>query len=127
MNRHGVRGLLAFSLLLVLTGNFCPAAESGDFTRREDVIYGRKGGMALAMDVLTPKKANGAAVVWVISGGFFSAHEAINPVFVAELLKRGYTVFAVVHGSQPRYYFRYYRRPQDAANALSKGTCGESS
>ena len=103
MNRHGVRGLLAFSLLLVLTGNFCPAAESGDFTRRDDVIYGRKDGMALTMDVITPKKANGAAVVWVISGGFFSAHEAINPVFVTELLKRGYTVFAVVHGSQPRY------------------------
>jgi acetyl esterase/lipase len=105
MNRHDVRGLLACCLLLVLvlTGNLCPAAEPGDFTRREDVIYGRKDGMALTMDVITPKKANGAAVVWVISGGFFSAHEAINPVFVQELLKRGYTVFAVVHGSQPRY------------------------
>lgn len=56
------------------------------------------------MDVFTPKEnANGAAVVWVISGGWFSAHEAINPAPVEELLKRGYTVFAVVHGSQPRY------------------------
>src|SRR5208337_118017 len=54
--------------------------------------------------VFTPKvNANGAAVVWVISGGWFSAHEAINPAPVEELLKRGYTVFAVVHGSQPRY------------------------
>jgi acetyl esterase/lipase len=39
----------------------------------------------------------------VVSGGFFSAHEAINPIFVRPLLDRGYTVFAVVHGSQPRY------------------------
>ena len=43
------------------------------------------------------------AIVWVVSGGWFSAHEAINPGFIGELLKRGYTVFAVVHGSQPRY------------------------
>ena len=32
------------------------------------------------MDVFTPKaNANGAAIVWVVSGGWFSAHEAINP------------------------------------------------
>ena len=39
----------------------------------------------------------------VVSGGFFSSHEAINPAFIQPLLDRGYTVFAVVHGSQPRY------------------------
>ena len=39
----------------------------------------------------------------MVSGGWFSAHEAINPAFIRELLNRGYTVFAVVHGSQPRY------------------------
>ena len=39
----------------------------------------------------------------VVSGGWFSSHEAINPAFVRPLLDRGYTVFAVVHGSQPRF------------------------
>ena len=79
-------------------------AAEPSLARQEDVIYGRKDGMALTLDVLKPKKdANGAAVIWVISGGFFSSHEAIHPPFVAELLNRGYTVFAVVHGSQPRY------------------------
>src|SRR3712207_7907813 len=34
---------------------------------------------------------------------FFSAHEAINPAAARPFLDRGYTVFAVVHGSQPRY------------------------
>ena len=68
------------------------------------MIYGRKFGTALTMDVFTPKKANGKAVVWVISGGWHSAlHEGVNPGFVADLLERGYTVFAVVHGSQPKY------------------------
>jgi acetyl esterase/lipase len=79
-------------------------ADSASYSRREDVVYGRKDGMALTMDVVTPKaKTNGAAVIWVVSGGYYSSHEAINPVFVTVLLNRGYTVFAVVHGSQPRY------------------------
>jgi acetyl esterase/lipase len=81
-----------------------PAADEPAFTRQEDVIYGRKFGTALTMDVFRPKRpANGAAVVVVVSGGFFSSHDAINPSFARPLLDRGYTVFAVVHGSQPRY------------------------
>jgi acetyl esterase/lipase len=79
-------------------------ADEPSYTRREDVIYGRKYGTALTLDVFSPKKeANGAAVVVVISGGFFSSHEAINPTFVRPFTDRGYTVFTVVHGSQPRY------------------------
>ncbi len=37
------------------------------------------------------------------AAGFRSSHEAINPAFIRPLLDRGYTVFAVVHGSQPRF------------------------
>ena len=74
------------------------------YDRKEDVIYGRKFGSALTMDVFTPKSnANGAAVIWVVSGGWFSAHELIDTGSLDELLRRGYTVFAVVHGSQPKY------------------------
>jgi acetyl esterase/lipase len=39
----------------------------------------------------------------IISGGFRSSHEAINPAIARPLLDHGYTVFAVVHGSQPRF------------------------
>jgi len=42
-------------------------------------------------------------VILVVSGGFFSSKEAINPGFCAPFLARGYTVFTVVHGSQPRF------------------------
>jgi acetyl esterase/lipase len=80
------------------------AADKEPYTRQQDVVYGRKDGMALTLDVFTPKKdANGAAIVWVVSGGWFSSHDSINPAFVQGFLNRGYTVFAVVHGSQPRY------------------------
>ncbi len=105
MSRIRIRHLLFFlSFSPSLVAPIAKAAAAADFTRKEDVVYGRKFGTALTMDVFTPKaNANGAAIVWVVSGGWFSGHEAINPVAIDELLKRGYTVFAVVHGSQPRY------------------------
>lgn len=84
----------------------CAAAQPlPAFTRTEDLIYGRKFGTALTLDVFepAPERRNGAAAILVVSGGFFSAKEAINPVFAAPFLARGYTVFAVVHGSQPRF------------------------
>jgi acetyl esterase/lipase len=98
------------SLLLVLAAHPLLAplalADEPSYTRTEDVIYGRKQGTALTLDVFRPQGdtgANGAAVIVVVSGGFFSSHEAISPAFIRPLVGRGYTVFAVVHGSQPRY------------------------
>lgn len=91
----------ALFILLFVANVF--AAEELPFKRTEDVIYGRKFGTALTLDVFTPEKQNGAALFWMVSGGWFSAHEAINIANVREFLNRGYTVFAVVHGSQPRY------------------------
>ena len=103
------RGLAVGSavVLLMLAAHplFAPALEVPSFTRQEDVIYARKHGTALTMDVFTPKKnANGAAAILVVSGGWSSARKfPAKFVFVDELLTRGYTVFAVVHGSQPQY------------------------
>jgi acetyl esterase/lipase len=82
-----------------------PAADKRPpFTRKQDVIYGRKYGTALTMDVIKPaSKPNGAAIIHVMSGGWFSSHDWINPRSEAVFLSRGYTIFAVVHGSQPKY------------------------
>lgn len=82
-----------------------PAPTPPGSTRTEDLIYGRKFGTALTLDVFEPAadRKNRCAVVLIVSGGFFSAKEAINPGFAAPFLARGYTVFAVVHGSQPRF------------------------
>jgi acetyl esterase/lipase len=94
--------LFAFAALLI---SFVPNVRAADpnFTRKEDIIYGRKYGTALTFDVFTPNNANGIGVVFAVSGGWFSDHGGINPVFFGELLNRGYTVFAVVHGSQPKF------------------------
>jgi len=79
------------------------AQDNPDFKRTEDVVYGRKFGTALTLDVFQPAKPNGIGIVWMVSGGWFSSHEAVNPGSYKPLLARGYTVFAVVHGSQPKF------------------------
>lgn len=105
-----VSALLTLTLLCVLHIPALAQAQppSSSFTRTEDVVYGRKYGTALTMDVFTPTaKPNGLGVIWVVSGGWYSSHDSITPlspyVPVGDLVKRGYTVFAVVHGSQPKY------------------------
>lgn len=79
------------------------AAGTTSFTRIEDVIYGRKFGTALTLDVFQPKTPNGYGIALMVSGGWFSSHEAIRPAMFQPLLDRGYTVFTVVHGSQPKF------------------------
>jgi CubicO group peptidase (beta-lactamase class C family)/acetyl esterase/lipase len=70
-----------------------------------DVIYGHKNGMALVMHVYRPAAANGAGVVQIVSGGYFSNWEPANPKshLVSRFLQSGYTVFSVFHGSNPKY------------------------
>jgi acetyl esterase/lipase len=96
--------LIPLCSFILLVDGFAARGQEPVYTRTEDVIYGRKDGVALTLDVFTPKKdSNGAAVVWVVSGGWFSAHAGIDTGFMTAIVRRGYTVFAVVHGSQPRY------------------------
>ena len=79
-------------------------AEEPSYRRTEDVVYGRKFGSALTMDVFQPKdKGNGLGVIAVMSGGWYSDKLMIQPGAMRLWTDRGYTVFAVVHGSQPRY------------------------
>jgi acetyl esterase/lipase len=100
---------LGRSILFVLAAHVYPAqpataADEPSYTRTEDVIYGRKYGTALTMDVFKPRHdANGLGVIFVVSGGWLSSHEAIGDRLVAPVVDRGYTVFAVVHGSQPKF------------------------
>lgn len=98
------RSLIALCCLVAGLAPRAFAQGSAEFTRKEDVVYGRKFGTALTLDVFTPKeKPNGKAVILVVSGGWFSAHSAISVDYAKVFLNRGYTVFAVVHGSQPRF------------------------
>jgi acetyl esterase/lipase len=88
---------------LALTLAAVQAQSTTNYTRVEDVIYGRKFGVALTMDIFKPDHPNGAGIIAIVSGGWLSSHEAINPAVLEEYLRRDYTVFAVVHGSQPKF------------------------
>lgn len=72
-----------------------------------DVVYGHKDGLALTFDVHRPAQPNGAGVIAIVSGGWQSNVEmsrAIVDGYLAPLLNaKGFTVFAVRHGSSSRY------------------------
>src|SRR6185436_13566170 len=99
--------VLSFSFACLFAPiNFAAAADGANFTRTEDVIYGRKFGLAMTLDVIKPKEnANGLGIIYCVSGGWFSDHNGVNGAIGASApyLKRGYTIFAVVHGSQPKF------------------------
>jgi acetyl esterase/lipase len=107
---------------------FCEPRGSVEIT--PDVVYGHVAGLALTMDVYRPAERNGAAVLFVNSGNWQSRYEwrqfteakgggvrlsTANelsrvppaPLFAAfdlrPLLEAGFTVFAVRHGSSPRF------------------------
>lgn len=95
--------VLSAPAVLLAQENAPPPPATAPWTRTEDVVYGRKFGMALTLDVIQPANPNGFGILFMISGGWYSSHEAINPASYGPFLSRGYTVFAVCHGSQPRF------------------------
>ncbi len=94
-------------IALVVARNVSVCAN--DTVRRtEDVVYGRKFGMALTLDVFQPPKPIGAGLLFLVNGGWLSSKATplmvtIRPDDYRVYLDRGYTVFAVVTSSQPRF------------------------
>jgi|CXWL01.1.fsa_nt_gi acetyl esterase/lipase len=97
------RQLSTCVLSLVLAAASSAQAE---VTITPDVVYGHKLGLAMTCDVFTPtENANGAAVLFMVSGGWYSTWtppEQLQNLFVP-LTSKGFTVFAVRHGSSPKF------------------------
>src|SRR5438132_7847444 len=97
---------VSFVLLIFVVPANVLAGDAANYTRTEDVIYGRKYGVALTLDVIKPKEnLNGLGIIYCLSGGWISDHNNVVNIIARSqpLLKRGYTIFAVVHGSQPKF------------------------
>lgn len=97
-----MRYLVLATLLLVSTSSL-PADEKVRIT--PDVVYGHKLGLAMTFDVFTPPQANGAGVLFMVSGGWYSrwsdpqqAQTRFKP-----LTDAGFTVFSIRHGSSPKF------------------------
>ena len=98
--------LLVLALPLSAPGQSERGSAAGDTETTPDVVYGHKAGMALTFDVLHPTgPANGAGILYMVSGGWFSRWSPPDQTAARfdELLDRGFTVFAVRHGSAPRF------------------------
>ena len=95
--------------VLILVSGFCmiltEAVNAAEVSYISDVIYGRKDGMSLTYDVLQPKNANGAAIVFMMSGGWYSSWGApeTRANQFADMLEAGFTMIPVYHGSAPLY------------------------
>ena len=98
---------LSFTFLILFICNTSYLwSQEIKYSRTEDIIYGRKDGMALTMDVFQPEKPNGIGVILLISGGWYSAHEALNADWIERikvLVNSNETVFAIIHSSMPKY------------------------
>lgn len=110
-------------LMMVLLATGC---QQPDAMITTDVVYGHKFGLATTFDVYQPQERNGAAVIFINSGGWVSGvfdfdaptddgsrfltdaeldqadsiHREFGPRL---LLESGFTVFNVRHGSSPRF------------------------
>jgi acetyl esterase/lipase len=139
-------------LVLLLGPLLClPPSASAEEWRAitPDVIYGHKAGMALTYDVIRPgQNANGAAVLFMVSGGWVSTWMPPESVVRAEkrglnlfekIVDRGYTLILVRHGSSPwfkvpdavsdvRTAIRHIRRNADTwkIDPTRIGVCGGS-
>ena len=92
-----------------------------------DVVYGHKAGMALTYDVVKPTKPNGAAVLFMVSGGWVSGWTDPAPLVAGALaakdrnsfgmlLDHGFTLFLVRHGSSP--FFKVPDAVEDVRRAV---------
>jgi acetyl esterase/lipase len=96
-------------ILLGSTTLFIAVATAGTWwyfhptvTRTDGVVYGERHGHDLTMDVIRPNHPNGLGVALMVSGSWKSSGPGSTSTWMmAPVLRRGYTVFAVCHVSQP--------------------------
>jgi acetyl esterase/lipase len=97
---------LLTGLLFLCAWSLAPSQQA--VRRTEDAVYGRKFGTALTMDVFQPVNSNGCGILFLVNGGWLSSKDTplmvtVQPDYYRPFLDRGYTVFAVVTCSQPKF------------------------
>jgi len=104
-------------LFCVLTAALCSVGRSDEafipYEAIEDVAYGHKDGLALTLDIIEPKTdRNGIGLILVSSGSWISKKSDVPGEederrkydhWMQGLLKGGFTLFVVRHGSSPKY------------------------
>jgi len=97
-------GLLALLVLVAVVAIFAGGLWwyfHPGFERVDGIVYTQRHGHDLTFDVVRPKRPNGLGIVLMVSGGWRSSPDSFHAWMAAPLLRRGYTVLAVSHLSQP--------------------------
>ncbi len=115
INMRNISLVAARSMILLFILLHLSEDLAAQFDHQQDIVYGYKDGMALVLDAYIPEEnKKGASVICVMSGGMRSgpywSHYAVYDPIIKGLIESGYVVFAVAHGSQPRYTIEEIRR-----------------
>ena len=104
--------ILLFATAVVLSTH-CYTDDSVSVAIQGDVVYGHKAGMALSYDVIKPSNANDAAVLFIVSGGWYSQWSLPTRAVTRfqYLVDAGFTVILIRHGSAP-----YFKVPEAVAD-----------
>ena len=70
--------------------------------QKKRVVYGERHDHELAYEFMQPRKINGLGVVVMVSGSWRSDPDDFKPMMGRAFLRRGYSLFAVSHLSQPK-------------------------
>ena len=89
--------LLGLALALGAAGCTTPK-----LAQQKRVVYGKRHDHELAYEFMQPRKTNGLGVVVMVSGSWRSDPDDFNPMMGRAFLRRGYSLFAVSHLSQPK-------------------------
>ncbi len=94
-------------------------AQNSKTIAEEEIIYGHKDGLAMTMARINPiGKDKHRAIISLVSGNWNSRIEMLSRYAAASKIyaENGYTVFMVMHGSQPR--FSIDEQVQDVKRAI---------
>ena len=95
-----------FFISVLIVFNLSTSAQDSLLFTKNEIIYGRRDGMALTMMMLKPTgSGNGKAIISVLNGNWVSAPRMMDAFLTRSniYLEKGYTMFGVMVGSQPQY------------------------
>lgn len=67
------------------------------FTVERGIVYTKRNGHELTLDVVKPEHPTGSAILVMVSGNWKSDPKKFQPWHAASFLREGHTLFAISH------------------------------
>lgn len=99
--RWSLRPLLALIVLVMLLYGAGWWWFHPEFTVTQGIVYTKRHGHDLTLDVVKPANPSGSGILVMVSGRWKSDPRKFQPWMAASFLREGHTLFAISHLSQP--------------------------